>query len=194
MKVTMSLILLGLLILPSLMAQTRTDETTRTVTRVEGDTTITEAVTILEKQDITPRRRMIIINPLKFFLFYNITYFQQIAPNVAFGAGLQSPTIGDLDGFGINAEVRLYPGGRTLRGFYIAPNIGYNKLSTEDAETDPLSVGILIGWQWFPGDEFAMGLGIGVDYYHGSVTESDGDLQSYHGKVPVLRFDIGYAW
>jgi hypothetical protein len=194
MKSILSIILMSLLFIPALQAQTRTDETTKTVTRVEGDTTITEAITISQEEDITPRRRMIVINPLKFFLFYNITYFQQITPNLALGAGLQSPTIGDLDGFGFNAELRFYPGARTLRGFYIAPNLGYNQISTEDLKTEPLSVGLLIGWQWFPGDEFAIGLGVGVDYYHGTITETDGDLENYHGKVPVLRFDIGYAW
>ena len=113
---------------------------------------------------------------------------------MAIGGGIQTPTIKGLDGFGFNAEVRLYPSGKTLRGFYVAPNISYNKLTTEDAETDPFSMGVLVGWQWFPGDEFAIGLGIGVDYYSGSVREDNGELEKYSGKIPALRFDIGYAW
>jgi hypothetical protein len=57
------------------------------------------------------------------------------------------------------------------------------------------SVGGLIGWQWFPGDQFAIGLGIGVDYYFLSddVKEND-DFEDFSGFAPLLRFDIGYAW
>ncbi len=194
MKTLLSIIVLAVLFGQSGYAQTRTDETTKTVKRVAGDTTYTEAVIISQTEDITPRRHMFVINPLKFFLFYNLTYFQQVSQNVAIGGGIQTPTIKGLDGFGFNAEVRLYPSGKTLRGFYVAPNISYNKLTTEDAETDPFSMGVLVGWQWFPGDEFAIGLGIGVDYYSGSVREDDGELEKYSGKIPALRFDIGYAW
>ncbi|UCF63406.1 MAG: hypothetical protein JSW33_12695 [bacterium] len=194
MKTFLSIILMLVFLGQSGFAQTRTDETKKTVKKVVGDTTITEAVTISQTEDITPRRHMFVINPLKFFLFYNITYFQQLTETVALGGGIQTPTIKGLDGFGFNVELRLYPAGKTLRGFYVAPNISYNKLSTEDEETDPFSMGVLVGWQWFPGDQFAIGLGIGIDYYKGSIREEDGDLEKYSGKVPALRFDIGYAW
>jgi hypothetical protein len=94
----------------------------------------------------------------------------------------------------VNLEIRFYPSGRTLRGFYLAPNISYNELSDQEMSTHPISIGILAGWQWFPGDDFAIGLGIGIDYYNGTVNEEGGEIESYHGKVPALRFDIGYAW
>ena len=55
-------------------------------------------------------------------------------------------------------------------------------------------MGALIGWQWFPGDDFAIGLGIGADYYTGSVDENGSDFGNYSGTVPAVRFDIGYAW
>ena len=128
------------------------------------------------------------------FLFYNITYLQKASPSVAIGAGIQFPSLVPIDGYGFNAEVRIYPSQRTLYGFYIAPNISYNHLSSDDATTSPVSIGTLIGWQWFPGEEFAIGLGIGIDYYSGKISEDDGDFENYSGKVPVVRFDIGYAW
>lgn len=181
------------IITQSIYAQTKTDETKKTVEKTSGDTTYTETVVISESEDITPRNDMIVINPLKFFLFYNLTYFHRINPKVAIGIGFQMPTIKDLDGFGFNAEMRIYPSRRSLRGFYIAPNISYNKLTTEDAETSPFSIGALIGWQWFPGTDFAIGLGIGIDYYTGTVKEGD-EFEDYSGKVPAVRFDIGYAW
>jgi hypothetical protein len=194
MKPLLSILFLSFCLVQFSFGQTRTDETTKTVQKVKGDTTITEAVTISQKEDVTPRRQMLVINPLKFFLFYNLSYFQMVSPNLAIGGGLQAPTIKGLDGFGLNLEMRFYPSGKTLRGFYLAPNISYNKLSDEEMSTEPFSIGILAGWQWFPGDDFAIGLGIGIDYYNGTIDEEDGEMESYSGKVPALRFDIGYAW
>jgi hypothetical protein len=39
-----------------------------------------------------------------------------------------------------------------------------------------------------------MGLGIGIDYYIGSVSHEDDDFGKYDGAAPALRFDIGYGW
>lgn len=134
------------------------------------------------------------INPLKFFLFYNLTYFHKINDQTSIGAGIQFPTVKDVNGWGLNAELRFYPTGKNMRGFYIAPNISYNSLHTNDEEVDPFSIGAIAGWQWFPGDQFAIGFGIGADYYSGSAKSNSGDTKSYNGFVPAVRFDIGFAW
>ncbi|MBA4311700.1 MAG: hypothetical protein C0417_03625 [Chlorobiaceae bacterium] len=174
--------------------QVRTEEKKKTVTEQKGDTTVTSSVIISESEDITPRHHMIVINPLKFLLFYNISYYQMVSENIGIGAGVQAPTIGGIDGIGFNAEVRFHPSGKTLRGFYLAPNISYNRLSGENNDNgiSIFSIGGLLGWQWFPGDDFAIGLGIGIDYYMAS--NDEGDFGDYNGKAPALRFDIGYAW
>ncbi len=190
-KLTILVILLcGL----NLTAQVRTDETKVTVNETTGDTVYTQSVTISETEDITTRNHMIVINPLKFLLFYNLSYFNMVSESIAIGGGLQTPTISGVSGIGFNAELRYYPTGKMLRGFYIAPNIAYNNLKFEDESISPFSIGILLGWQWFLGDEFALGLGIGIDYYTGNVKGHNGNIESYDGKVPSLRFDIGYAW
>jgi hypothetical protein len=176
------------------LGQTRTEETRKTVDPSTGDTTVTESVIISSSEDITPRTGVIVVNPLKFFLFYNLSYFHRLSPSVAVGAGFQIPTLSDVHGWGLNAEVRLYPSAHSPRGFYVAPNLSYNRLSTSDARSDPFSIGVLLGWQWFPGDEFAIGLGLGVDYYTGELTEENGNFERYSGAVPALRFDIGYSW
>ncbi len=175
-------------------AQERTKETRVTVDSLKGDTTYTKSVIISESEDITPRSSMIVINPLKFFFFYNITYIHKISPTMALGGGIQTPTLSGLDGFGVSAEMRLHPSGKSLRGFYVAPNISYNHLTSGGVESSPFSFGLLVGWQWFPGDEFAMGLGLGVDYYTGSISDQDDDFGRYDGTAPMVRFDIGYAW
>jgi len=194
MKTLILSLLISLAMFLSALGQNRTGEIRVTINPETGDTTFTESVIISQTEDITPRNSMIIINPLKFLLFYNISYFQKVSDNVVVGGGVQIPTISGLNGFGANAEVRVYPNGKNLRGFYIAPNISFNHLSNEDGSTSPFSFGVLVGWQWFPGDQFALGFGIGADYYIGTITENNGDFENYSGMVPALRFDIGYAW
>ena len=195
MKTILLSLLTSCLIFFSALGQDRTDESRITVDTKTGDTVLTESVIVSLTEDITPRNSMIIINPLKFLLFYNISYFHKISDQTVIGGGIQLPTISGIDGFGVNAEVRFHPSGKNLRGFYFAPNISYNNLSGDDEGDESVSitsVGGLIGWQWFPGDQFAIGLGIGVDYYFFS--GEDDDFSDINGTAPALRFDIGYAW
>jgi hypothetical protein len=194
MKILSITMMVLVAMLTSGYGQERTDERKWTIDPATGDTIFTKSVIISEFEDITPRNSMIVINPLKFLLFYNISFYYKINDAAAIGAGVQMPTPKDVSGFGLSAEARYYPKGNNLSGFYFAPNISYNSL-TDDEENETVSIasiGGLVGWQWFPGDQFAMGLGIGVDYYFFS--GDDEDFDDYNGFAPALRFDIGYAW
>lgn len=194
MKILSITMMITFAILTSGFGQERTDEQKWTIDPEIGDTIFTQSVIISEYQDITPRNSMLVINPLKFFLFYNLSYFHKINDGAAIGVGVQMPTISGVNGFGFNAEARLYPNGNNLRGFYFAPNFSYNNLTDEGDNENAVitSIGGLVGWQWFPGDQFAMGLGIGVDYYFFS--GDDADFNDLNGFAPAIRFDIGYAW
>ena len=196
MKTLLFAFLTATLILTTGFGQDRTDEKKWTIDPETGDTIYTESVIISKTEDITPRNSMIIVNPLKFLLFYNISYFHKLSDAVAIGGGLQMPTLSGIEGFGVNAEARFYPKGNNMRGFYFAPNISYNNLSgkNDDNSVSITSVGGLIGWQWFPGDQFAIGLGIGADYYFFSGDNSSNDFSKINGTAPALRFDIGFAW
>ena len=192
MKTLSLTLLIGFAFFSIGFGQERTDEKKWTIDPETGDTVYTEAVVISQTEDITPRNSMIIINPLKFLLFYNISYFHKLSEGAAISGGIQIPTVSGVSGFGVNAEARLYPNGKNLRGFYFAPNVSYNSLTSEENDVTITSVGGLVGWQWFPGDQFAIGLGIGVDYYFFS--GNNDDFNDFDGFAPALRFDIGYAW
>lgn len=169
------------------IAQVKTEATRTTADSTGKSTTVTEVI-ISKSEDITPRNSMIIVNPLKFLLFYNLSYFHKVTETLAVGGGFQLPTIKGVDGFGINLEARYYPKGKTLRGFYVAPNASFNSFESKVQST---SIGILLGWQWFPGDDFAIGLGLGIDQYY--ISNKDYS-SSYDGTFPAVRFDVGYAW
>jgi len=194
MKTLSLALLIGGLFISSNFGQERTDEKKWTIDPQTGDTLFTSSVIISQSEDITPRSSMVVINPLKFLVFYNISYFQKLTEGAAIGVGLQMPTISGVNGFGVNAEARFYPKGNNLRGFYFAPNFSYNNLTEEDDNENVsiTSAGGLVGWQWFPGEQFAMGLGIGIDYYFFS--GDDDEFEDYNGFAPALRFDIGFAW
>lgn len=195
MKTLFILLIISIVISTPAFGQDKTDQKKWTVDPETGDTIYTEVIIISSTEDITPRNNMIVINPLKFLLFYNISYFHKLSDNTVIGGGIQIPTLSGITGFGVNAEVRFHPSGKNLRGFYFAPNISYNNLSGDDEGDESVSItsiGGLLGWQWFPGDQFAIGLGIGVDYYFFS--GEDNDFSDINGTAPALRFDIGYAW
>ena len=194
MKTVSMTLLIGFILISFGFGQERTDEKKWTVDPDTGDTLFTSSVIISQSEDITPRNSMVVINPLKFLVFYNISYFHKINDGAAIGVGLQMPTISGVNGFGVNAEARFYPKGNNLKGFYFAPNFSYNNLTEEDdnEKVSITSAGGLVGWQWFPGEQFAMGLGIGVDYYFFSGDVND--FEDYNGFAPALRFDIGFAW
>lgn len=195
-------------------AQQTTTEDKREV-RTEKDSagaTVITTSTRTTRDEVTPRNDMIVINPLKFFVFYNLSYFHKVDPHWAVGGGLQTPTISGLSGIGANLEGRFYPGNHNLRGFYLAPNFSFNSLSAETHDyyydgtssssstskesVTTTSLGVMAGWQWFPGDDFAIGLGLGYDYYWFSGKSRDYafSMSSVNGGVPAFRFDIGYGW
>ncbi len=203
MKTILSLVVLLFLAvnIASAQEETKTEETV-TTTDSTGNTTTVTVVRVSKSEDIRVRKNAIIINPLKFFFFYNIGYMHAVTPNVAVGGSLQSPSLPyGVTGFGFNLESRFYPSGKHLRGFYFAPNISQNWLWNDgsDATGSAFSIGGLVGWQWFPGDDFAMGLGIGIDRYFLSESDSDSrttvsPFDDYDGPTPAFRFDIGYGW
>lgn len=197
-------------------AQTKTTETRTTET--ESDTTsdgkvkTTETVTaIASSEDITIRNHMIIVDPIKFFALFNLGYQHAITQNVTVGGSIQAPTqLVEASGFGVAVEGRLYPAGRTFRSFHVGANAAFNDITTthynwetdetEEIEIAPFSMGVNVGWHWYPWDDFATEFVLGADYNFsgkegGDMMSSDVPfLSDRKGLMPSFRFTIGYAW
>ena len=209
MKTIISILCLFAIILTGAsFAQTKTTETMTTKDSMMDGVRTTITTTISETDDITPRNNMFSVSPVKYILFYNLTYFRKLSDRWAIGAGVSIPTFGGkidnqttISGFGANIEGRYYPDANAPRGFYIAPNIYYNTLSITDGGDDQFlwtTAGILLGYQFFPTKDFSVGCGVGIDYLIPSET-FNGNSEDFSNSpfprfVPALRFDIGYAW
>jgi len=184
---------LFVLFFSNLQAQTKTEEE-RTVKNPDGTTTTVKSTVVSKSEHITERNNMININVIKVVFFYNLTYYQKVSPDITLGAGVEIPTFPGVSGFGINTEMRFHTSGKGMRGFYIAPNFAFTKTNGSGyaASAGSTSVGILLGWQWLPGDDFSIGFAFGVDKY---LDTNPSDVAFYDsGTLPALRLEVGYAW
>ena len=203
-----------------LLAQTEVKQHTVSIDSATGKRTVSTDSIVKTEEDITPYANMVNINPLKFLLAYNLNWVHKVSSSTAFSIGAELGTnLGSEPSFGtawgLLSEYRFYPGGKSMHGFYVAPDISYTQTTnvyyyTYDPNTQVssqgtytaqmLSVGVLAGWQWFPGTDFSMGLALGIDDYIPLGTQHDNEdfnlLGGLYGKgtSPTLRFDIGYAW
>lgn len=207
MRTFFSSMLPALLISGTVIAQTRTTETRMTKDTTIDGTATTVTTTIIDAEDITPRNNILSVSPVKYILFYNLTYYRKLSDMWVIGAGLSIPTFGGklddettIGGFGANIEGRFYPNGNAPKGFYIAPNLYYNTLSITDGGDYKYlwtTVGVLFGFQFFPARDFSLGCGIGFDYFIPSATNNGQtitDLDPFQRVLPAIRFDFGYAW
>jgi hypothetical protein len=197
--------------------EAKTTETQITVDSTSGKVTQTSTVTtIASSEDITARTNMVELDPIKFFELFNIGYQRAITPIFSVGGMIQAPTqLSDADGFGVIAEGRFYPGGHPFRGFHIGGNLAYNHITTEqydyesqsnlESTIDPVSLGISVGWHWYPWNDFAVELALGADYVlNGRKRASSYDTDPYENSIPFVNnlrgiaptghIHIGYSW
>jgi hypothetical protein len=208
-------VLLLLLGTSEVFGQTITIEKRISRDSATGVTTVSWDTIIGKSEDITPINNMIIIDPISFIWRFNARYYRTLSRTVTISLGGNYdwfnglPDIGSA--FGFNAELRLYPNKNAPHGFYMAPDISYDvatgQYSGLDANGNPTSssvsmitMGALFGWQWFPSDNFCLGLALGFDdYIHVSGPTDVYGFNTIFGNtitgiLPAIRFDIGFGW
>jgi len=220
MRTLLTIMALALLITTGARAQTKTTEAKTTETQKQIDSTTGKVIessvvtSIATTEDITVRQNMIYIDPVKFFGMFNIGYQRAITPLFTVGGVVQSPTqLSDATGFGVIAEGRYYPGAKAFRGFHVGATLSYNSISfehynyeseaVEEATIDPVSLGAVIGWHWYPWDDFAVELALGADYTFNGVKKNGSAeyfaddapfVNNVQGILPSFRVHFGYAW
>jgi hypothetical protein len=194
-------------------AQTKRVESTTTETMADTAggkvTTNSTVTTVSTTEDITPRRHMISSDPFKFWVFYNMSYYHAITNNIVVGGGIQTPTAladREISGFGVNLEGRYYIGGKPFRGFHINPVLSVNSISYERYDWEaagnervhdtPITFGVLMGWHWYPWDEFGTQIAFGADYNISPTSEENllGMGSHKKGIIPTAHFTVGYSW
>lgn len=199
-------------------AQIKTSEETRTETQTSVDSTTGKTVTtssvtsVSQKADITPRQHMISMNPFKLITMFNLAYHYALTPMIAVGGEVDVPTAvmdNDMTGVMVDLDARIYFGKRPFQGFHLNPYLTVGTLSYRDPNAEilgndtapkvhdtPVALGMLMGWHWYPWDDFVTQLAVGAQY---NLTATAGENMTSLGshKVglwPAGRFTIGYSW
>ncbi len=109
-----------------------------------------------------------------FHLNYERGFTEKISGQLGFMyfAGLNR---GDtkFNGFGVTPEVRLYPGGKALTGFFLGLSPRYQsyklEVDTDKATLSSFGAGLLLGGQWIFGDIVSVEVYGGPSYNAGSL-------------------------
>lgn len=100
-------------------------------------------------------------------------------------------------GVGAGLLYRFYPGGQALWRFHYSAQAEYLEawLTGDRATaTGGLGIGLTLGWQWFPIEDFGVGFSIGQQYVAPLKSITNDALAQLFGFRPLLSFDLGYAW
>jgi hypothetical protein len=147
---------------------------------------------------------MLVTEPFGFIYRANAKYYRTISSNIVGGLGGDYGWFNKLvdkgSTYGVNAEVRYYPGKNSPYGFYAAPDASYIIGKGPGTTVAVITVGLLAGWQWIAGDHVCVGMVAGFDDY----IRASGPPNAFTfaplfgasgiGLLPTLRFDIGYGW
>src|SRR5687768_12516417 len=164
-------------------AQVKTVETRTIETDLDslGDGKVIRSETVTSMsttEDMTAKKHMVIIDPIKFFSLFNAGYQHAVTENITIGGNIQATTqIVDAKGWGVAFEGRYYPDGHPFRDFHVDASLAYNDITADHSEWDydtgyiskpvkiaPLAAGVRIGWHWYPWKNLAAEFALGADY------------------------------
>ena len=142
-----------------------------------------------------PHQQTLTANPFLLLLeWFNAEYERKISGSTTVGVSGSFIRLdgGNDDFFSANAQVRYYPQGAALVGFYVGPRLGYYRVDSFDDDLEnALGLGFDIGYNWLLGSErhFAIGLGIGLSRIIGL---DSGDTEA---TIPTVRLvNLGWAF
>ncbi len=131
--------------------------------------------------------------------FIDVSFYHALTGSDALGVlgGLIYYPFGheSVTGWAAALAYRFYPGRRALWRFYVSPMVGYQSASInpDTSASGPMAAAV-IGWQWFPEGNLAVGMGFGTRYAFGGSDSPSAEIRKTFGFRPVLVFDMGYSW
>jgi opacity protein-like surface antigen len=100
--------------------------------------------------------------------------------------------------FGLTLQLRWYPEGHAMNGWYLSPQLGFFQVTGIDylgySQIDRSYLySLVIGYNWIIAHAFSMYFGGGVAYTHGSNNLSQNNYYPLYvlGPFPVFEFGIG---
>lgn len=138
----------------------------------------------------------------------SIFYERELTDNISgqMGVAYLNYNISDTKfrGLILTPEVRFYPKGNAIDGFYVAPYMRYQDFSLKgdgggEATYSNIGGGILLGRQWVTNSGFTMDLFFGGHYGSGKIeidtgAEGDFDVSNFDGFRTRVGFAIGFAF
>jgi hypothetical protein len=153
-----------------------------------------------EQLEVIPRNAVMVNLGGLALDYLNLSYYRAVDSNNAFGAyvGYLYHVVGNeqIAGYGFGLSYRYYPAKRAISRFYYSPTIGIQFGDVVNGARDRITgvlVSAMVGWQWFPEEVFAVGLGFGGRMIFGEHS-SDPVIGEAFGASPVITLDLGYAW
>ena len=149
----------------------------------------------------------------------NVSFESKIGEKSSFqiGAFYTGFSINDTKfrGFGITPELRFYPGGDALHGFFVGPYLRYQNFNlsspsytynsngsttatTDEAKLNTFGGGVNLGYQWVFGEHFVLEPFLRLGYSGGSVKVNSGsdtfNTGSFTGGSVLPGINLGYAF
>ncbi len=135
------------------------------------------------------KKNAISINPVGMLLGYaksknlDVTVeFQKALNNYMATSVIPEAIIGQYIGGGLMTSFYVFPGGKSLRGFYINGLIGAGLISSYYY----YNIGGDLGYQFISRNGFLFNLGIGLQYVQTQYHDAALNL--------MIRLDMGFAW
>jgi hypothetical protein len=138
---------------------------------------------------------MISVNPLRYFDFYEASYYRKISCSGIIGMEAMVPSESDISGWGAALEYRHYFFHNAFPGFYLAPRAAYHDLKSEKTKKEKslFTVAFIAGWQFVFSDTWTLGAGFGIEVL-GKEEEDKPEYDRYSGTAPFLRLELGLLW
>jgi hypothetical protein len=161
------------------------------------------------QKEVSTEKNVLKVNTLSLFLgtgsiFYEHGFSDKISGQLGLGYLGYKAGGTKFSGLFLTPELRLFPKGNAIDGFYIAPYLRYQNLSltVPDAKGTLSSMGggLAFGRQWITKSGFTMDLFFGGHYGSANVkaeagaSESSFNVKAFKGFKPRIGFALGFAF